>query len=70
MKIMAIRVVEFLSGGTKLERKYPRINIPIGNYWILIIGVMGRLQKLPTFDFQSQIFNVKNHWNLSQFFFL
>ena len=28
-----------------------KINIPKGNYWILRIGVMGRCQKVPWFDF-------------------
>ena len=40
MLIMAIRVVEFSNGGTKLERFLPR------NYWILRIGLMGRCQKV------------------------
>ena len=31
-----------------------KINIPKGNYLILRIGVMGRCQKVPKFDFQSQ----------------
>ena len=31
-----------------------KINIPKGNYWILRIGVMGRCQKVPKFDVQSQ----------------
>ena len=31
-----------------------RINILKGNYWILRIGLMGRCQKVPKFDFQSQ----------------
>ena len=40
-----------------------KINIPKRNYCILRIGVMGRCQKMP-------IFYVKNHWNLSPFFFI
>ena len=31
-----------------------KINVPKGNYWILRIGVIGRCQKVPKFDFQSQ----------------
>ena len=31
-----------------------KINIPKRNYWILRIGVMGRCQKVPKFDIQSQ----------------
>ena len=31
-----------------------KINIPKGNYWILRIWLMGRCQKVPKFDFQSQ----------------
>ena len=39
---MAIRVVEFSNGGTKLERFILRINILKGKYQILRIGLMGR----------------------------
>ena len=42
---MAIQVVEFSSGGTKLDMFCLRITILKGNYWILIIGLMGRCQK-------------------------
>ena len=45
---MVIRVVEFSCGGYKNEK------IRKGTYWILKIGVMGRCQKVPKFDFQSQ----------------
>ena len=31
-----------------------KINIPKGSYWILGIGVLGRCQKMPKLDFQSQ----------------
>ena len=31
----------------------PKINIPKGNYWILRIGILGKCQKVPKFDFQS-----------------
>jgi hypothetical protein len=43
---MAIRVEEFSSRGTKLERFLPRINITKGNYLTLRIGLTGRCQKL------------------------
>ena len=43
--IMVIRVVEFSSGGTKLEIFLPN-NIPKGNCWILRIGVVASCQKL------------------------
>ena len=36
----------FQTGGTKLERFLPKINILKGNYWILRIGLVGRCQKL------------------------
>ena len=36
-----------------------KIIIPKGNFWILRIGVMGRCQKVPKFDFQSQFFMSK-----------
>ena len=36
----------FQAGGTKLERLCLRINIPIGNYWVLRIGVLVTCQKL------------------------
>ena len=53
----------FKWGYTKLE----------SNYWIFIIGVMGRCQKVPKFDFQSQfsmskiigIFLIFFHWRIS-----
>ena len=38
---MVIRVVEFSSGSTKLERFLLRINILKGNYLILRIGLVG-----------------------------
>ena len=54
-KLWQYEYIEFLIGGTKIrETKCPSINIPKRNYWILRIGVMGRFQKLPTYDFQSQ----------------
>ena len=35
------------------------INILEGNYWILRIGIVGRCQKVPKFDFQSQFYKSK-----------
>ena len=49
----------FKWGYTKLE----------SNYWIFIIGVIGRCQKSVKIWLSKLIFYVKNHWNLSQFFF-
>ena len=46
-----------------------KINVPKGNYWILRIGVMGRCQSAKIWPSKS-IFYVKNHPNLSQFFFI
>ena len=42
---MVIRVVEFSSGGTKLERFLQTINIPKGNDWILSFGLMASCQE-------------------------
>ena len=53
--IMAIRVAEFSNGGDRIRKIFClRINILKGNYWILRIGLMGRCQKVPKLDFQSQ----------------
>ena len=52
---MALPVMEFQVQGYKIRKIFGlKINIPKGNYWILRIGVMGRCQKVPKFDFQSQ----------------
>ena len=50
-----------------------KINISKGNYWTLRIGVIGRCQKVPKFDFQIQfstskiiwIFLIFFHWRIS-----
>ena len=42
----------FQAGGTKLEMFLLKINVPKGNYWILIIGVMGRCQKLGNLEYK------------------
>ena len=47
-----------------------KINIPKGNYWILRIGVMGRCQKMPKFDFQSQFSTSKIIRIFLNFFFI
>ena len=48
---MAIWVVEFLNGGTKLERFLPKKKKKLLNFknW-----VNGEVSKVPKFDFQSQ----------------
>ena len=46
-----------------------KINIPKGNYWILRIGVGGRCQKVPKFDFQSQFSMSKIIRSFLNFFF-
>ena len=51
MEAMAIWVVEFSNGGTKLDRFLPKNQ---HYYWILRIGLMGRCKKMPKFEFQSQ----------------
>ena len=53
---MAIWVVKFSrEGGIQNWKDFClKINTPKGNYWILRIGIMGRCQKVPKFDFQSQ----------------
>ena len=44
---MAIPVVEFSRGGYKIRKIFwLKINIPIGNQWILRIGVVASCQKL------------------------
>ena len=49
---MAIWVVEFSNGGTKLEIFLPKNSTYSKE--ILRIGLMGRCHKVPKFDFQSQ----------------
>ena len=44
----------FKQGVQKWKDFCLKINIPKGSYWILRIGVMGKCQKVPKFDFQSQ----------------
>ena len=60
--------------GTKLDRFCIRINIHQGNYRILRIGVLGRSQIVPKFDFLCQklrkipmIFNLENWHRKSNF---
>ena len=67
---IVVRVGEFSSLGYKIGKKCPKLNIPKDN----LIGVMGRCQKVPKFDFQSQFsmskiigifFNFLFHWRIS-----
>ena len=66
---MAIRVMEFSNGGYKIRKKFAWKSTYLlkENDWILRIGVVGKCQKVPKFDFQSQF---KNHPILSHFFFI
>ena len=66
-RIMAIRVIKFEAGDTKLEKKLTknqRTERKLLNFenWI---NIMGRCQKEPKFDFQSQFSMSK----INQFFF-
>ena len=47
-----------------------KINIQKRNYWILRIGLMGKCQKVPTFDFQSQFSMSKIIRIFLNFFFI
>ena len=54
-KPMAIPVVEFSWEGYKIRKVFgQKSTVAKWNNWILWIGVMGRCQKVPKFDFQSQ----------------
>ena len=44
----------FKGGIQNLKGFLLKVKITKGNYWILRIGVMGRCQKVPKFDFQCQ----------------
>ena len=69
--IMVIRVVKFSSGGYKIRKIfYLRINIPKGNYWTLSFGLMASCQKVPKFDFQSQLSMSKMIKIFFNFFFI
>ena len=60
----------FQAGGTKLKAICLTINRLKGNYWILRIGLMGRCQKVPKFDFQSQFSTSKIIRIFLKFFFI
>ena len=65
---MAVRVVEFSSGGYRIGKIFCiKINIPETNYWILRIGVMGRCQKVNFLCQKSLagIFFNFFHWRIS-----
>ena len=63
--IMVVWVVEFSSGGYKIRKFCLKINLPKANYWILRIRVVGRCQKVPKFNFQSQFFSSKINGSVS-----
>ena len=69
MHFMVIQDVKFSSGVQNWKGFCLRISIPKGNYWILRIGVMGKVSKSALIWLSKSTFNVKNHQNLSQFFF-
>ena len=51
-----IQVVEFRNGGYKIrKKKFIKINIFKGNYWILRIGLMGSLSSLQKSEFLKLI---------------
>ena len=52
---MAIRVVEFSNGGTKLERFCPKKQHTRTNLLNFEIWVNGAVSKVPKFDFQSKL---------------
>ena len=54
LRLWQYRLSSFQAGYTKLERFLPKNQHSQRNNWILKIGLMGRCQNLPKFDFQSQ----------------
>ena len=53
--VMKITAIEFqVQGYQIIEWFCLKINIPKEIYWISTMGVVGRRQKVPKFDFQSQ----------------
>ena len=70
---MAIPVVEFSREGYKIRKVVGwKSTVVKWNHWILQIGVMGRSQNVPKFNFQSQfsmskiirIFPIFFHWRI------
>ena len=67
---MAIRVVEFSNGGFNIRKIFGQKSTVVNwNNWNLQIGVMGRCQKVPKSDFQSQFSTSKIIWIFLIFFF-
>ena len=65
---MAVRVMEFTSGATKLEYFCLGINILKGNYRILRIGLWGGVNKCQNLSFKVNFLNQKLSENFSFFF--
>ena len=68
--IMAVRVVEFQTEGTKLERFLPKNQHTLRKLLNFKFWINGELSKSAKIWFWKSIFNVKNHLNLSHFFFI
>ena len=66
---MVIRVVEFSSGGSKLERFLPKNQHTQRKLLNFKNWCSGEVSKRAKIWLSKSIFNVKNHRNLSQFFF-
>ena len=64
---MAILVVVFSREGYKIRKVLARNQLQSNE---IIEFLMGRCQKVPKCDFKSDFFDVKNHQNLSDFFFI
>ena len=69
-KIWQYGLSSFKAGYIKLERFLPKNQHTKWNYWSLIIGVMGRCQTVPKFDFQSQFSMSKKSESFSILFSL
>ena len=69
MYVIAIPVMEFSRKGCKKQKSFLiKSNVVKWNHWILRISVMGRCQKVPKSNFQSQF--SMNHVNHSDLFFI
>ena len=66
---MAIRVVEFPNGGKKIERVLPKNQHTQRKLLNFENWVNGEVSKSAKILLSKSIFYVKNHPNLSQFFF-
>ena len=70
MRIMATLVVEFSREGYKIRKVFGQKSTVVKwNYQIWRIGVVVSCQKVPNLSFKVN-FLVKNHPNLSDFFFI